>query len=42
MIKEGLRSIWELDRVQVRDGGPDGVVSTEPNALFLTQGVFIP
>ena len=29
-------------QVQVNDGGPDGVVSTTPNTLFATQGVFVP
>ncbi len=42
-VPEGRRSIWELDNVQVYDGGPDGIASTTgDNALFATQGVFVP
>jgi acyl-homoserine lactone acylase PvdQ len=41
-IKELDRSIWQLDAVQVFDGGSDGLVSTSPNTLFAKQGVFIP
>ena len=42
-ISGGKRAIWELGQIQVRDGGPDGVVSTAPgNALFAVQGVFTP
>ena len=41
-IPEGKRSVWQLDRIRVNDGGPDGVVSTTPNTLFATQGVFVP
>jgi hypothetical protein len=41
-VPEGRRSIWELDRIRVNDGGADGVVATTPNTLFATQGVFVP
>ena len=41
-VPEGKRAIWQLDKVRVNDGGADGVVSTTPNTLFMTQGVFIP
>jgi hypothetical protein len=41
-VPEGKRSVWQLDRVRVNDGGPDGLASTTPNTLFLTQGVFVP
>jgi hypothetical protein len=41
-IPEGKRSIWELDRVRVNDGGADGLVSTTPNTRFAVQGVFVP
>jgi hypothetical protein len=42
-VKEERRSIWELGRVEVYDGGSDGLVSTEgDNTLFLDQGVFVP
>ena len=42
-IKEGKRSIWQLDRIRVFDGGADGDGDTvADNTLFATQGVFIP
>ena len=40
--RDGYRAIWQMDKVRVFDGGADGDASTEPNALFVTQGVFIP
>ena len=41
-IPEGKRSIWQLDRVRVNDGGADGLAGTTPNTLFAVQGVFVP
>ena len=42
-IVGGKRAIWQLGQIQVRDGGPDGNVSTPTgNALFAVQGVFAP
>jgi hypothetical protein len=42
-IPESKRSIWALDKVKVYDAGPDGDVATAgDNALFETQGVFVP
>jgi plastocyanin len=42
-IPEGKRSVWELDGVQVFDGGSDGVASTTSgNTLFATQALFVP
>ena len=41
-VKEGERAIWALDKVQVLDGGADGIASTSPNTLFAVQGVFVP
>ena len=41
-IKESRRSIWQLEKVLVLDGGPDGVASTTPNTIFAAQGVFVP
>jgi hypothetical protein len=41
-VKEGRRSIWELRGIEVYDGGADGVASTAPNTLFMTQGIFVP
>jgi hypothetical protein len=39
---EGARSIWQLDKVQVYDGGADGQASTADNTLFEQQGIFLP
>jgi hypothetical protein len=42
-VPEGKRSIWQLDDVEVFDGGPDGLAATSAgNALFARQGVFVP
>jgi hypothetical protein len=41
-VKEGRRGIWQMGKVNVYDGGSDGVASTDPNTLFLTQGYFVP
>ena len=41
-IKELFRSSWELERVEVYDGGADGVAATSGNTLFAVQGVFVP
>jgi hypothetical protein len=41
-VAEGKRAIWQLDQVQVLDGGPDGLASTNDNSLFAVQGVFVP
>ncbi len=41
-FKEGKRSVLELGRIQVWDGGNDGLNSTAVNDLFLTQGLFVP
>ena len=32
----------EVGKVDVYDGGPDGVVSTNDNTLFADQGIFVP
>jgi hypothetical protein len=42
VIREGDRAIWQLGRMEVWDGGPDGDVDTADNSLFATQGVFVP
>lgn len=43
MVAEGKRSVWEVGKVEMYDGGSDGVVSTPTgNTLFADQGVFIP
>jgi len=42
IVKEGMRSIWQMGQVRVNDGGADGNVATTPNGLFAVQGVFVP
>jgi hypothetical protein len=42
VVLEGKRSVWEMGKINLFDGGPDGVASTSPNTLFETEGVFIP
>ena len=37
-----VRSIWQLQGVQVFDGGADGIASTADNTLFADQAVFVP
>ena len=41
-VPEGKRAIWELDALEVTDGGTDGLAATAPNALFARQGIFVP
>jgi hypothetical protein len=41
-ISEGKRTIWELGQVELLDGGPDGVASTDDNELFEVEGLFVP
>jgi hypothetical protein len=39
----GVRAIWQLGQIQVKDAGPDGLVSTPAGATpFAVQGVFVP
>ena len=42
MVREGKRTIWDLNKLQITDGGPDGQTWTAPNTLFMAQGVFVP
>jgi hypothetical protein len=41
-VQESVRTIWQVDAVQLYDGGSDGVASTKPNNLFETEGIFVP
>jgi predicted NUDIX family NTP pyrophosphohydrolase len=41
-VTESARTIWQLDKVTLFDGGSDGVASTLPNTPFETQGVLVP
>jgi hypothetical protein len=42
VVREGIRSVWELGQVLVRDGGADGDPGTQPNGVFARQGVLVP
>jgi hypothetical protein len=42
-LQEGKRSIWQLDRIALYDGGEDGYVTTlDDNTAFAVQGLFVP
>ena len=41
-VTQNMRSIWQLDQVQVYDGGADGTATTADNTLFMDEGVFAP
>jgi hypothetical protein len=41
-VVEGKRAVWALGKINLFDGGSDGVASTSPNTLFATEGLFIP
>ena len=43
VANEGQRAVWQLDQVQVFDGGSDGDGDTTgDNTLFAEQGLFVP
>jgi calcineurin-like phosphoesterase family protein len=42
IVTESKRAIWQLEGVDVYDGGPDGVASTSDNTLFAVPGAFVP
>ncbi len=42
LLREGARAVWEVRRVEVLDGGPDGDADTPGNGVFLRQGLFVP
>jgi hypothetical protein len=39
-IRDGRRAIFALGRVEIWDGGYDGVMSTQDNHIYATQGIF--
>jgi hypothetical protein len=41
-ITEGARTVWDLAKVRMDDGGADGDADTPGNSPFAVQGVFIP
>jgi hypothetical protein len=42
LAREGRRAVWEMEQVEVFDGGPDGDADTADNTLFAVQGTFAP
>jgi hypothetical protein len=42
MARESKRSNWQLGKLQIFDGGPDGDAETADNTLFAVQGLFVP
>jgi hypothetical protein len=42
LAPEGTRAVWQLGKLEVYDGGADGLASTDDNSLFAVQGIFIP
>jgi hypothetical protein len=43
MVVEGKRAIWQLGKIYVHDGGPDGQIATKSgNAIFAAGGLFVP
>ena len=41
-VLETKRSNWQLGKIQLLDGGSDGVARTGPNGLFEAEGLFAP
>ena len=42
-VLAGQSSVWQLEQVEVYDGGADGLASTTSgNTLFMIQGLFVP
>jgi DNA-binding beta-propeller fold protein YncE len=41
-ISEGWRALWQVGRLRVLDGGPDGRAETADNSALATQGLFVP
>jgi uncharacterized protein len=41
-VSAGKRAIWQLGQIEVFDGGPDGLASTDDNTVFARQGIFVP
>jgi hypothetical protein len=42
VVREQRRTMWQMGRVEVFDGGVDGLAGTQPNALFAVQGLLVP
>jgi uncharacterized repeat protein (TIGR01451 family) len=42
MVVERARAVWQVGRIEVDDGGTDGLAATNDNDPFVVQGVFVP
>jgi Tol biopolymer transport system component len=42
IIREGGRTIWQLEGIEVRDGGADGSAASDDYTIFARQGIFVP
>jgi N-acetylmuramoyl-L-alanine amidase len=41
-VVEGRRSIWQVENLDLLDGGADGVAATAGNDVFMRPGLFVP
>ena len=41
-VKEGKRAVWQMDAIQVYDGGADGDTATQPEHPVRAPRVFVP
>ncbi len=41
-VKTGKRAIWEMEQLQVYDGGASGTAGSSDATLFMDEGVFVP
>ena len=39
---ERQRTVFQIGETRVMDGGADGDTATQPNTIFLRQGIFVP
>ena len=42
VVRELKRTMWQMGRIALLDGGADGLAATTPNEVFATQGVLVP
>ena len=42
IVREGIRSVWELNQVEVNDGARTASSDTDDFTLFAVPGVFVP
>ena len=42
VVRELKRTMWQMGRIALLDGGADGLAATTHQQVFATQGVFVP